>query len=261
MASSANVRPPMDPQTLVSQLQTELDDASPGEVVSRALREFGGDLAIAFSGAEDVLLLEYAQATGLPYRVFSLDTGRLHGETYRFFDRVEKHYGIHIEYLFPEAAPVEALVRKKGLFSFLEDGHGECCGLRKVAPLNRQLATLRAWITGQRRDQGSTRRALPRVELDLAHLGKEGVPLIKFNPLATQDRDSVWNAIRAFELPYNELHARGYVSIGCEPCTRPVLPGQPEREGRWWWEQEDHKECGLHRNLSPTNPSTGTQES
>ena len=204
------------------------------------------DCAIAFSGAEDVVVLEYARQSGLPFRVFTLDTGRLHPETYRYLDQVERHFGIRIEVLFPDAAAVEGLVRAKGLFSFRSDGHQECCGIRKVAPLRRHLATLRAWITGQRKDQGATRTALPLVQTDPAFRGRDGGELTKFNPLAEHSSDAVWTVIRALELPYNPLHERGFVSIGCEPCTRPTLPNQHEREGRWWWEDPGHKECGLH---------------
>jgi adenylyl-sulfate reductase (glutathione) len=228
-------------------LAQALEPAAPGAIIQRALELFAPDeVGISFSGAEDVLLIELARQTNRPFRVFSLDTGRLHPETYRFFDRVEAHYGIHIEYCFPDAARVEALVRSKGLFSFRVDGHQECCNLRKVEPLRKQLATLRAWITGQRRDQSPTRSTVPVVEIDPAFVGRDRSALIKWNPLANVARDYVWDSIRGFELPFNELHARGYLSIGCEPCTRAILPGQHEREGRWWWEQAEHKECGLH---------------
>lgn len=236
-----------DPQATVDDLAQALEGASPGRVVARAIEAFGDEIAVSFSGAEDVLLIEYASQAKRPFRVFSLDTGRLHPETYRFFARVEKHYGIRIEYAFPDHVAVEALVRKKGLFSFFEDGHQECCGVRKVAPLRRQLAGLRAWITGQRRDQSpGTRGAVPVVEVDPAFRHADGTPLVKINPLAATTSDEVWAAIRAFEVPFNTLHERGYVSIGCEPCTRAVLPGQHEREGRWWWEEATKKECGLH---------------
>jgi thioredoxin-dependent adenylylsulfate APS reductase len=224
-----------------SKLARELADAAPGTIVKHALERFGNEVAISFSGAEDVLLIELAAQSGLPYRVFSLDTGRLHPETYRFFQRVEKHYDIHIEYLFPNAVSVEAMVRKKGMFSFYEDGHGECCGIRKVEPLERQLSTLRAWITGQRKDQSPTRVDVEVVELDKAHAG-----LVKYNPLANASLEYVWDSLRGFEVPTNELHQKGFVSIGCEPCTRAIQPGQHERDGRWWWERASEKECGLH---------------
>jgi phosphoadenosine phosphosulfate reductase len=228
-------------------LAAELAAADPVAIITRALDAGGADVAISFSGAEDVLLIEYARQSKRPFRVFSLDTGRLHPETYRFFASVEKHYQLRIEYCFPEAAAVERLVRAKGLFSFYNDGHQECCGVRKVEPLRRQLGTLSGWITGQRRDQSPTRSTVPVVQVDSQFTGAQGVPLIKWNPLANRSRDDVWLAIRALGVPYNPLHERGFVSIGCEPCTKAVLPSQHEREGRWWWEEATHKECGLHQ--------------
>lgn len=202
------------------------------------------------SGAEDVALIEYAHLTGRPYRVFSLDTGRLNPETYKFFDEVEKHYGIRIEYMFPDAGEVQDLVRTKGLFSFYEDGHQECCRVRKVRPLRRALKGLRAWITGQRKDQSpGTRSEVPVVQVDPVFEGLDGGvgSLVKWNPVANAKGNDVWNFLRAMGVPVNSLHAKGYISIGCEPCTRAVLPGQHEREGRWWWEDAKAKECGLHK--------------
>lgn len=195
-------------------------------------------------------MIEYARLTGRPFRVFSLDTGRLNPETYRYFDEVEKHYDIHIEYMFPDAVEVQALVRSKGLFSFYEDGHQECCRVRKVRPLRRALKGLRAWITGQRKDQSpGTRAHIPVVQVDPSFEGLDGGAgsLIKWNPVANVDGTDVWSFLRTMEVPVNSLHSQGYVSIGCEPCTRPVLPGQHEREGRWWWEDAKAKECGLHK--------------
>ncbi|XVE51096.1 hypothetical protein DITRI_Ditri02bG0011300 [Diplodiscus trichospermus] len=232
------------------QLAKDLDNASPLEIMDKALEKFGNDIAIAFSGAEDVALIEYAKLTGRPFRVFSLDTGRLNPETYRFFDEVEKHYGIRIEYMFPDAVEVQALVRSKGLFSFYEDGHQECCRVRKVRPLRRALKGLRAWITGQRKDQSpGTRSEVPVVQVDPVFEGLAGGigSLVKWNPVANVDGKDIWNFLRAVNVPVNSLHSQGYVSIGCEPCTRPVLPGQHEREGRWWWEDSKAKECGLHK--------------
>ncbi|KAI4295909.1 hypothetical protein L6164_035905 [Bauhinia variegata] len=232
------------------QLAIELYNASPLEIMDRALEKFGNDIAIAFSGAEDVALIEYAHLTGRPFRVFSLDTGRLNPETYRFFDTVEKHYGIHIEYMFPDAVEVQALVRSKGMFSFYEDGHQECCRVRKVRPLRRALKGLRAWITGQRKDQSpGTRSEIPVVQVDPVFEGLDGGigSLVKWNPIANVKGNDIWNFLRTMNVPVNQLHSQGYVSIGCEPCTRPVLPGQHEREGRWWWEDAKAKECGLHK--------------
>ncbi|KAG6639026.1 5'-adenylylsulfate reductase 3, chloroplastic-like [Carya illinoinensis] len=231
-------------------LAKELEDASPLEIIDKALEKFGNDIGIAFSGAEDVALIEYAHLTGRPYRVFSLDTGRLNPETYQLFDQVEKHYGIRIEYMFPDAVEVQALVRNKGLFSFYEDGHQECCRVRKVRPLRRALKGLRAWITGQRKDQSpGTRSEIPIVQVDPVFEGMDGGigSLVKWNPVANVQGQDIWNFLRTMNVPVNSLHSKGYVSIGCEPCTRPVLPGQHEREGRWWWEDAKAKECGLHK--------------
>ncbi|GMH45192.1 hypothetical protein BSKO_13149 [Bryopsis sp. KO-2023] len=227
----------------------ELGSESPLMIMDHALKTFGDEIAIAWSGAEDVALVEYAHLTGRPYRVFSLDTGRLNPETYRVFDKVEKHYGIKIEYTFPDAEEVMTFVREKGMFSFYEDGHQECCRYRKVRPLRRQLKTLKAWITGQRKDQSpGTRSAVPVVQVDPVFEGVEGGPgsLVKYNPLSDVSSAEVWNFLRVMGVPTNELHECGYVSIGCEPCTKAVLPNQHEREGRWWWEEATGKECGLH---------------
>ena len=234
-------------------LEAELSGQSPHTILKRALSLID-NIAISFSGAEDVVLIDMAHKINPDIKVFSLDTGRLHPETYQFIDRVRKHYGIAIDLMYPDAAQVEALVKAKGLFSFYEDGHKECCGIRKVAPLRRKLSTLDGWITGQRKDQNpSTRASVPVVQLDDA-FSTDDHQLIKFNPLANWTSTDVWMYIRSYEVPYNPLHERGFISIGCEPCTRPVLPNQHEREGRWWWEDAGKKECGLHI-------ATPTQES
>jgi phosphoadenosine phosphosulfate reductase len=229
----------------IPSLDAELSSQSPQKILERALSLFD-NLAISFSGAEDVVLIDMAHRINKDIKVFSLDTGRLHPETYQFIDQVRKRYGITIEVMYPNAADVEALVKAKGLFSFYEDGHKECCDIRKVAPLRRKLSTLDAWITGQRKDQNpSTRASVPIVQVDNAFSTGEN-SLIKFNPLANWSSADVWMYIRTYEVPYNSLHERGFVSIGCEPCTRPTLPTQHEREGRWWWEDAGKKECGLH---------------
>jgi phosphoadenosine phosphosulfate reductase len=193
-----------------------------------------------------------ASEIGLPFSVFSLDTGRLHPETYRFIDAVRNRYGIEIALISPEAAPLQALVKRKGLFSFYEDGHDECCGIRKVEPLRRTLATLSAWATGQRRDQSpATRVAISVVERDRTLSGQKGA-LVKLNPLAGWTSARTWQYIRDHGVPFNALHERGFVSIGCEPCTRAILPGEHERAGRWWWEESTKRECGLHiGNVTP----------
>ena len=204
-----------------------------------------GEVAISFSGAEDVVLIDMAHRAGLAFEVFSLDTGRLHPETHEYLEHVRNHYGISIELLMPEPSAVAKLVREKGLFSFYRDGHNECCAARKVEPLRRKLKTLRAWITGQRKDQGATRADLPWEQEDRA-FSTPGHRLVKFNPLTDWTSRDVWAYIRERDVPYNALHDQGFVSIGCQPCTRPVGPYQHERLGRWWWEDAAQKECGLH---------------
>lgn len=229
----------------IKQLNADLADAHPRDIMARALALFPAT-ALSFSGAEDVLLLHFASKLDPRPAVFSLDTGRLHGETYRFIERVRAHYAIEIDILFPDADRVRELVSRKGLFSFYEDGHEECCAIRKVQPLLGKLNTVDAWITGQRRDQSPTRNEVALFERDLL-ASTEDHPVIKINPLANWSSARVWESIRALEVPYNPLHDQGFISIGCEPCTRPVGPNQHEREGRWWWEEATIKECGLHR--------------
>ncbi len=218
---------------------------SPQDILKLAFEHFD-NLWLSFSGADDIVVLDMAWKINPAIKVFTLDTGRLHPETYQFLEKVREHYGIALEVLSPEHQALEAYVKEKGLFDFYKSGHGECCGIRKIAPLRRKLATVDAWITGQRRDQSpGTRSHVPVIEQDEA-FGSEAHPLIKFNPLANYRSEDVWNYIRMLEIPYNPLHERGFVSIGCEPCTRAVLPNQHEREGRWWWEEATQKECGLH---------------
>lgn len=230
----------------IAALAAAYADKSPQEVLKLAFEHFGDELWISFSGAEDVVLVDMAWKLNKNVKVFSLDTGRLHAQTYRFIEQVREHYGLQIEVLSPDPRRLEPLVREKGLFSFYKDGHSECCGIRKIEPLRRKLASVKAWATGQRRDQSpGTRSQVAVLELDAAFSTPEQ-PLYKFNPLANMSSADVWGYIRMLEIPYNPLHAQGYISIGCEPCTRPVLPNQHEREGRWWWEEATHKECGLH---------------
>ena len=236
----------------ISEAAKTLAEAHPSEILKFALENYSGGIGISFSGAEDVVLVDLASKIGGKFRVFSLDTGRLHPETYQFIDKVRERYGIPVEVFFPKPDAVEKLVKEKGLFSFYKDGHKECCGVRKVEPLKRALGTLDAWVTGQRRDQSpSTRAEVAVAEVDPV-FSQPGRELIKFNPLANWSSWQVWSYIRENNVPYNSLHERGFVSIGCEPCTKAVLPAQHEREGRWWWEDQTKKECGLHAgNVEP----------
>jgi phosphoadenosine phosphosulfate reductase len=230
----------------IPQLADEYAGKDPQDILALAIREYGSDMAVSFSGAEDVVLVDMACKIGGKFRVFSLDTGRLHPETYAFLDKVREHYKIPVEVFCPKPDTLQELVKEKGLFSFYKDGHKECCGVRKVEPLTRALTPLSAWVTGQRKDQSpGTRAAVPVIQLDPT-FGSDDSPLIKFNPIANWTSQDVWNYIREHDVPHNSLHARGFISIGCEPCTRAVLPGEHERAGRWWWEEATMKECGLH---------------
>ena len=235
----------LDAKTIAA-IAAEYANGEPRDILKIALREYPGDIAVSFSGAEDVVLVDMAAKIGGTFRVFCLDTGRLHAETYQFLEKVRQYYKIDVEAFFPQPEAVQKLVREKGLYSFYKDGHKECCGIRKVEPLVRALKPLKAWVTGQRKDQSpGTRGDIPVVQLD-STFGSPERPLVKFNPLAHWTSKQVWAYIREHDVPYNALHERGFFSIGCEPCTRSINPGQHEREGRWWWEEETMKECGLH---------------
>jgi phosphoadenosine phosphosulfate reductase len=175
--------------------------------------------------------------------VFTLDTGRLHPETYQVMEEVRHRYRIAIESFFPEGGAVEKLEREKGFFSFRRsvEERKECCAIRKLEPLSRALRGCAAWVTGLRREQSPTRAALETVEIDGQNDG-----LLKLNPLADWTLAQVWQYARERALPVNALHAQGYPSIGCAPCTRAIAPGEDVRAGRWWWELPERKECGLH---------------
>jgi len=193
--------------------------------------------------AEGMVLIDLIARHALPIRIVTLDTGRLHEETYALIDTVRKRYGLPIDIYTPDTQKLQAFVREHGVNAFydsVEQRRG-CCAVRKSEPLARALAGKGAWITGQRRAQSVTRGDLEVEEYDALH----GLP--KFNPLAAWSDDDVWSYVRANAVPYNALHDRGYPSIGCAPCTRAVKPGDDVRSGRWWWEAPEHKECGLHR--------------
>jgi phosphoadenosine phosphosulfate reductase len=192
--------------------------------------------------AEDMVLTHAILSRKLGIGIFSLNTGRLHAETLGMLDKVEARYGYEIEQLHPQREAVAEYVAAQGVNAFYEsvDLRKRCCEIRKVEPLNRALAGVQAWVTGQRREQSVTRAELHLEEQDAAR------GIAKYNPLADWSESDVWAYLSAFDVPVNPLHARGYPSIGCEPCTRAVRPGEDSRAGRWWWESRDSKECGLH---------------
>ena len=222
----------------------DFEAKSPEELLRWSMDQYGDKAGLASSfGMEDMVLIDMIAKLNGSLTIFTLDTGRLHEETYELMDRVRSKYGLEIKTYFPDRDKVENLVRGKGFFSFREsvDNRKECCYIRKVEPLNRALSDLKAWITGLRRSQGVTRTDIPKVLKDDDH-----PPLTKINPLAEWNEKQVMNYITENNVPINILHKRNYPSIGCAPCTRPVEQGEDIRAGRWWWENPEHKECGLH---------------
>lgn len=228
----------------VEEVNRRLRDEPAEAIVRWALKEFGPRVAIASSfGAEDMALVDMAAKIDKRARIFFLDTGRIHQETYDLVNRARQRYDIDIEVYFPRTEAVEGLVGAKGANSFYNsvEDRKECCAVRKLEPLSRALRTVDAWMTGLRRSQSVTRAQVEIVEIDESHGG-----IFKINPLASWTEDDVWNYVRENGVPYNLLHDQGFPSIGCVPCTRAIKPGEDVRAGRWWWEDPEHKECGLH---------------
>jgi phosphoadenosine phosphosulfate reductase len=236
-------------------LKKTLQNATAETVIETAMNTFVERLVIASSlGAEDQVITHMAlqvsqelsqkvsQKVSQTCRVFVLETGRLHQETVAVMTQTQEKYAMTYEVYRPNEDAVTTLVQNKGEFSFYDsiENRKECCYIRKVEPLQRVLKTADAWVTGQRKSQSVTRSELDVVEWDDTH------QKVKFNPLANWTDAQVWTYIKENKIPYNALHDKGYPSIGCEPCTRAIKPGEDARSGRWWWESEDQKECGLH---------------
>ena len=227
------------------------------EILTWALERFHPKMAISAAGGVDgMAIIDMAWRINPEVRVFTLDTGRLPPETYELFEKVREKYGIAVEFEFPERTAVEQLVNAEGpnLMYKSVDLRVACCEIRKVVPLKRKLATLDAWVAGLRREQWRTRKNIAKVELDRDHGG-----IVKLNPLADWTSDEVWDYVRTNDVPYHELFDHGYASIGCAPCTRPVGPGESERAGRWWWESETDKECGIHCSVGLLGSKTDAQ--
>jgi phosphoadenosine phosphosulfate reductase len=227
----------------------------PAEILVSRLKEIAGEFHnVAFAsslGAEDMVLADAIFSSGLQIAVFTLDTGRLPRETLDLLERTRSRYARNVEIFRPDADEVERYVAAHGANAFYEsvELRKNCCHIRKVAPLARALTGRDAWVTGLRRAQSLTRTDLPLREFDATH------GLVKFNPLADWSEEEVWAYVRDRDVPYNALHDRGYPSIGCDPCTRAIRPGEDIRAGRWWWESRDSKECGIH--VSPLVKPTG----
>jgi phosphoadenosine phosphosulfate reductase len=228
----------------VEKLKAEFAGLAPKAILRRALEEFGGRIALSSSlGPEDQVLTDMLVGIDRRARIFTLDTGRLFPETYSLLDTTRLHYGIDIRVFFPRHDAVEEMTSTHGVNLFYDsiERRKRCCRTRKLEPLSRAFTELDAWICGLRREQSVTRTGVETVEWDEAN------GIIKINPLIDWAEAQVWDYIRAHSVPCNPLHARGYPSIGCQPCTRAVEPGADARSGRWWWESPEHRECGLHR--------------
>jgi phosphoadenosine phosphosulfate reductase len=217
---------------------------TPQEVLKWSLDNLHPRVAMESSfGAEDVVVIDMMMKINPKSRIFTLDTGRLNQETYDVMDVIRMKYNVNIEVMFPDQNEVEQMVRVNGLNLFYDSvGNRKlCCGIRKVHPLNRILSTLDGWITGLRADQTEVRSNANKLELDEQHNN-----IIKINPIIEWTWEQTWNYIKKNDIPYNKLHDKGFPSIGCEPCTRAIKSGEPLRAGRWWWESDSQKECGLH---------------
>lgn len=215
----------------------------PQEVLRVLGEEFRGEIAFSTSfGWEDQVITDMIFSEDLPIDVFTLDTGRLFKETYSVWNRVRERYKKNILVYYPDRVRLEAMLSEKGPNSFFEsvENRKECCGIRKVEPLNRALKGKKIWITGIRADQSANREQMNWVEWDEVH------QLIKVHPIFFWSLNDVKDYVRENNVPYNALHDKGFPSIGCAPCTRAIRPGEDFRAGRWWWEDQSKKECGLH---------------
>ncbi|OAV67055.1 Phosphoadenosine phosphosulfate reductase [Bacteroidales bacterium Barb7] len=228
----------------IDKLNARFAGKSPEELLAFFLNEYRGRIALASSlGLEDQVLTDMILKTDSGAKIFTIDTGRLFPETYSLIDRTNLKYNTRLDVYFPRHEPVEAYVKQNGINGFYEsvDKRKECCKVRKIEPLLRALSSLDVWICGLRQEQSVTRTGVQAVEWD------EGNQLIKVNPLVQWSEQDVWDYIKANQVPYNKLHTKGFPSIGCQPCTRAVQADEDIRAGRWWWENPEHKECGLHR--------------
>lgn len=227
----------------LNSLAAELSGLNEVDALRRLAALFPGQVVFSTSlGYEDQVITDLIATNDIPIRLFTLDTGRMFGETYSVWNKTLSRYGLTIDTMFPKQADVEGLLTEKGPYSMYEsvNNRKECCFIRKVEPLNRALRDQKIWITGIRAEQSNNRHDMTQLEWDEAH------QLYKFHPLMNWSFDDVKAYVNDNNVPYNPLHDKGFVSIGCQPCTRAVQPGEDFRAGRWWWEDNSKKECGLH---------------
>ena len=237
----------MDKVEKARQLTIRLKDKSPEEVLRFAIDHFGQKITFASSlGAEDQVITDMLSKIKRNITIFTLDTGRMFPETYDTLEKTCNHYNIRIKVFFPDYEKVEEMVEEKGINLFYRsvENRQRCCFLRKKEPLKRAFQGMDAWICGLRKEQSVTRINNKVVEWD------EQNGLFKINPLIDWSEKELWDYIKQYKVPYNELHDKGFPSIGCQPCTRAVKPGEDVRAGRWWWEEPEKKECGLHNRPS-----------
>lgn len=233
----------MDLKKTAEDLNKIFKDKTAEDVLTYFLQNYKGEILFSSSmGLEDQVITKMIVDIDQSTRIFTLDTGRLFPETYDLIDETRDHFGIAIEVYFPDASKVERMVKDKGVNLFYKSVENRkfCCHLRKIEPSKRALKGNRVWISGIRRDQSITRYNNQRIEWD------EQNDLIKVNPLIDWSEQEVWDYIKQHRIPYNKLHDKGFPSIGCQPCTRAVKPGLDPRSGRWWWEEPEKRECGLH---------------
>ncbi len=231
-------------QVVLNNLLAKVQDKTAAQILEIVIAEFAAnEIALASSfGAEDQVLLDMVQKVNPQVEVFTLDTGRLPQQTYDLIEKSQEKYGCSFTYMVPDANELAELLHAKGPNSFRHsvENRKECCQIRKVKPLRKKLSTLKVWICGLRQEQSPTRADIKPIEWDEAN------GLIKINPLFDWSEEDVWNYIKSEDVPYSELHDLGYPSIGCQCCTRAIEKGEDTRAGRWWWEEPETKECGLH---------------
>ena len=230
----------------IAALNQKYSQATAEELISGFMSEYKGKIALSSSlGIEDQVLTHIVCNIDKSIKIFTLDTGRLFPENYDLIHRTNHKYGIKMSVYFPDANHVEEMVNTKGINLFFESVENRklCCNIRKIEPLKRAFAGLEVWICGLRREQSVTRQNMQRIEWDEAN------EIIKLNPLIDWTEEEVWKFIKDHGIPYNPLHDKGFPSIGCQPCTRSIMAGEDVRAGRWWWENPDTKECGLHKRV------------